>query len=85
MVIAGKTVDVKTTRYPGGHLEVSTDKNPGDVDIYALVIGEMPDYQVVGWMCGDRLMNKKRLYTHRSGSKVYRASQSELKEFEVLW
>jgi len=84
MVIAGKTVDVKTTRYPFGHLEVSTDKTPGDVDIYALVVGEMPEYSVIGWMCGDALMKKKRLYTHRSGSKVYRASQSELKEFEVL-
>ena len=84
MVIAGKTVDVKTTRYPFGHLEVSTDKTPGEVDIYALVTGEMPEYYIVGWMCGDRLMRKKRLYTHRSGSKVYRASQDELKKFEVL-
>lgn len=84
MVIAGKTVDVKTTRYPFGHLEVSTDKTPGEVDIYALVTGEMPEYTIVGWMCGDRLMRKKRLYTHRSGSKVYRASQDELKKFEVL-
>ena len=84
MVISGKTVDVKTTRYPFGHLEVSTDKTPGDVDIYALVIGEMPEYSVIGWMCGDRLMKKKYLYTHRSGSKVYRAAQSELKQFEVL-
>tara|TARA_R110000803_G_scaffold27196_1_gene63649 strand:- start:1355 stop:1825 length:471 start_codon:yes stop_codon:yes gene_type:complete len=84
MVIAGKTVDVKTTRYPFGHLEVSTDKTPGEVDIYALVTGEMPEYNIVGWMCGDRLMRKKRLYTHRSGSKVYRASQDELKKFEVL-
>jgi hypothetical protein len=84
MVIAGKTVDVKTTRYPFGHLEVSIDKTPGEVDIYALVTGEMPEYTIVGWMCGDRLMRKKRLYTHRSGSKVYRASQDELKKFEVL-
>jgi len=84
MIIAGKTVDVKTTRYPFGHLEVSTDKTPGEVDIYALVTGEMPDYYIVGWMCGDRLMKKKRLYTHRSGSKVYRASQDELQKFEVL-
>ena len=58
MVIAGKTVDVKTTRYPFGHLEVSTDKPPGEVDIYALVTGEMPDYAIVGWMCGDALMKR---------------------------
>lgn len=82
MVVCGKTVDVKTTRYPFGHLEVSTDKTPGEVDIYALVTGEMPEYQVIGWMCGDRLMKKKRLYTHKHGSQVYRASQEELKPFE---
>ena len=74
-----ETVDVKTTHHEHGHLEVSTNKKQGDVDIYALVIGEFPSFRVAGYMPAHTLMTDEYLYTHeRTGSTVWRVPQEDL-------
>jgi hypothetical protein len=80
-------VDVKTTKHKHGHLEVSINKKPGKVDIYALVIGEFPRFRIAGWMMASEIMQDHRLYTYeRSGSKVWRARQDELvQDWEVQY
>ena len=52
---SGTTVDVKTTKYKTGHLLVRENKFDTDTEIYALVIGEFPNYEYVGWATADEV------------------------------
>lgn len=70
------SVDVKTTRYK--NLEVSTSKQPGSVDVYALVTGAIPNYNIIGWYPAELVMGKKRLFTHANGGTVWRVPPTEL-------
>lgn len=70
------SVDVKTTRHK--NLEVATNKPPGSVDVYALVIGVMPEYCVMGWYPSNLVMQEKRLFKHKNGSTVWRVPPTEL-------
>ena len=51
----GARIDVKTTRYRGGHL-VSRMGSNSDAEIYVLLVGEFPSYRVAGWTTADHLM-----------------------------
>lgn len=53
--MAGVTIDVKTTRYPQGRLLATLYKQPGDVAVYALVVGQMPHYELKGFCTADHL------------------------------
>lgn len=46
---SGLKIDVKTTRYPTGHLLVGKNKFDTGTDVYVLMIGEFPRYRYVGW------------------------------------
>ena len=45
----GKTIDVKTTKYRTGRLIVMPHKKHDKCDVYLLVVGEFPEYTVVGY------------------------------------
>jgi hypothetical protein len=75
----GYKVDVKTTHHENGHLEVSSKKKVGDASVYALVIGEFPNFRVAGWKLASGTMREDSLYTYpRTGSVVWRVSQDDL-------
>lgn len=49
LIVAGVPIDVKTTRYPNGHLVATRYKQSGDCDVYALLVGQLPTYEVKGF------------------------------------
>lgn len=84
-VLHGLKVDVKSTVHKNGHLLVAPWKKH-TVDIYALMIGQFPEYEFRGFLPASEMLSEKRLqdfYSHKF--KTYRASQRELVEFYELW
>jgi hypothetical protein len=76
-------VDVKTTKFTTGRLLTARWK-VDEVDVYALMVGEMPKYTFKGFMLRDELKKDDRLKS--LGHKVgYVAEQNELKEIEELF
>lgn len=55
---SGVTIDVKTTKYPSGKLTATMKKKVGDVDIYALMVGEFPSYRYAGYARASDLINE---------------------------
>lgn len=49
VLMTGKTVDVKSTKYPYGKLIVRLGKEEKYVDIYALMTGVFPTFVFRGW------------------------------------
>jgi hypothetical protein len=73
---SGHTVDVKWTSRPEGMLITVPWKKP-KVDIFALVIGTMPEYRIAGWMLATELIKEERL-RFVGNNNVYAATQGEL-------
>ena len=73
----GTRVDVKTTKYPNGKLISATWKDIGDIDAFALMVGEMPKYRYAGIMKASELLQEKRKQNLGHGI-VYVATQDEL-------
>jgi hypothetical protein len=58
----GIRVDVKATRYRSGRLLATRGKfDVSDVDVYALMVGEMPTYRFVGWATKEELIQQANL------------------------
>lgn len=76
-------VDVKTTKFATGRLLTARWKID-EVDVYALMVGEMPKYTFKGFMLRDELKKDCRLKSlgHKIG---YIAEQDELKNIEELF
>lgn len=51
VIVNGKSVDVKTTRYKTGKLLARKTKGETPSDVYVLVVGQCPEYKIAGW-CG---------------------------------
>lgn len=73
---SGHTVDVKWTSRPEGMLITVPWKKP-KVDIFALVVGTMPEYKIAGWMLATELIKEERL-RFVGNNNVYAATQGEL-------
>lgn len=75
----GLTVDVKSTTHPNGRLTARSWTKRGSVRVYALMVGEFPEYEFRGFMLAEDLLRKERLnYLPRSSSQCYIAEQREL-------
>ena len=59
LMYKGKTVDVKTTKYQRGRLIVMPHKVHDKCDIYLLVVGSFPDYNVVGYAAHDQIIQEE--------------------------
>lgn len=57
----GSKVDVKTTKHLNGRLLATKKKLGTDCDAYVLVVGEFPEYRIVGWATSDELFQDKNL------------------------
>ena len=77
------SVDVKTTKYPTGRLLATLNKSEATCDIYALVVGQMPNYCIRGWAYGRDLTNECNL-TDLGYGKVYAMMQHELRPLSEL-
>lgn len=79
----GKTVDIKNTIYKTGKLLIRQGKEKMKVDLYALMIGEYPNYVFSGWASYDDIINNKNLQQFKY-SKSYVLTQEQLnKELDV--
>jgi hypothetical protein len=84
--IGNKTVDVKTTDCPTGHLQVkNTACFTRGAEVYMLVIGKFPSYRIAGWVPNHIIIDSVNLKTNPdNGSQYYRLPQSALYPIENL-
>ena len=80
--IVDTTIDVKTTHYFTGRLIVPTTKKISDCDVYVLVVGEMPNYTIVGWLQSQHIINDEHRGNVGTGP-VYLAEQTALQGFPI--
>lgn len=57
----GRRIDVKTTQYVTGRLITTMKKTGEDVDIYILVIGTFPNFEVKGWATSEEMHDKSNI------------------------
>jgi len=55
----GRTIDVKSTKYRNGHLIAVKTKKNNPADLYALMIGEMPNYKFAGFSTPEQLFRNE--------------------------
>jgi len=77
----GSRVDVKTTKYKNGKLLATLNKKVDAVDIYVLVIGQFPDYNLAGWCFSQELIRDENIIDLGHG-KGYALDQDNLRSFE---
>jgi len=76
----GYRADVKTTAVQKGRLLAFLDKKPEDSDIYILVVGEIPNYEIVGWCWAEELLKPENIIDLGHG-RTYALSQDRLRDF----
>tara|TARA_R110000803_G_scaffold30935_2_gene69403 strand:+ start:155 stop:622 length:468 start_codon:yes stop_codon:yes gene_type:complete len=76
----GTKVDVKTTKYSSGRLLATMKKKVEDCDVYVLVVGEFPNYRIVGWAKSEELILKENIINLGHG-EGYALNQSQLRSF----
>jgi len=79
----GKRIDIKTTRYKSGRLLAKLNARDDEVDVYLLVTGTFPEYDVVGYALKDSLLSPKNVIDLGHG-KGYGLSQDKLTPIEKL-
>lgn len=73
----GHTLDVKQTARPNGHLLATKWKDADQCDLYALLTGELPEYQFLGFYPASSLLQAHRLKNFGHGP-TYAVEQGEL-------
>jgi hypothetical protein len=76
---SGTTVDVKTTKYKTGKL-IERKSTKSKADVYVLVTGEFPVYELVGWVYSVDLFKAENL-TDLGHGETYAISQNKLNLF----
>ena len=79
----GKRLDIKTTRYKSGRLLAKLNARDDEVDVYLLVTGTFPEYDVVGYVLKDSLLSPKNIIDLGHG-RGYGLSQDKLTPIEKL-
>jgi hypothetical protein len=77
----GERVDIKTTKYRNGHLLALKTKTKKDCDIYILVVGEFPSYQIAGSISSEELLQETNIKDLGYGN-TYAVSQDKLLPIE---
>lgn len=75
----GTKIDVKTTKYKNGKLLATLKKSKGECDVYLLVVGTFPEYNLVGWAKDSELLDEKNIVDLGHG-KGYALEQHQLKQ-----
>ena len=73
-------IDVKTTRHQAGYLIAKKWRKVDDCDMYVLVSGRMPRYEIQGWVYSVELVNPSNLSDNGYGEH-YHMEQSQLREW----
>lgn len=75
----GHSVDVKCTKYHTGHLIAVITKKGKPCDLYALMIGEMPNYRFAGFSTPDSLFMDENIKDLGHGDGYCLAQESLMK------
>lgn len=70
-------IDVKQTKYTNGKLIVTKNTKVTDADVYVLVVGKMPEFNLVGWAMSDQVIVNTNLKNLGYGD-TYCVEQSAL-------
>ncbi|MHA1469125.1 MAG: hypothetical protein ACTSSP_01040 [Candidatus Asgardarchaeia archaeon] len=70
-------IDIKQTSYKTGRLLGYIKKEKNDVDIYVLMVGELPTYTFVGWVYCNDLISEDNI-TDLGYGKTYALQQDDL-------
>jgi hypothetical protein len=79
----GDSVDVKTTRYPNGRLVMPLHKVNKQSDLYALMVGTFPEYQMVGVLSAEQVFRPENVRDLGHGP-CYVIEQEKLEQVEEL-
>jgi hypothetical protein len=83
LTLDGLTIDVKSTTYDTGHLLATRTKLDRQCDLYVLVVGTFPSYELRGWASRSQLFRDKNLKDLGRG-RGYALEQSELNSIDRL-
>jgi len=61
LIVRGKKIDVKTTKYKSGRLLAKRTQRDDEVDIFLLVTGQFPSFKIVGYATAAQLLKKENL------------------------
>jgi hypothetical protein len=75
-------IDVKTTRHKEGYLIAKKWRKSEDCDMYVLVSGTMPRYEIQGWVWSVELINPSNLSDNGYGEH-YHMERSQLRVWKV--
>jgi|TARA_B110000967_G_C18757704_1_gene496196 hypothetical protein len=78
----GATIDVKTTKYKKGHLLATLKKKNNPPDKYVLIVGEFPNYQIVGEIGSDEFLQDNNIKNLGRG-RGYALSQIKLNSITI--
>jgi hypothetical protein len=81
VLLNDKKMDIKTTKYKSGKLLARRSKSKTPSDIYVLIVGQRPSYNIVGWCSSADLIQDKNLIDLGYG-KTYGLEQRVLKPIE---
>lgn len=87
-ILAGKSVDVKTTDVPFGRLLVPVGKNTTGVDLYALMVGRFPTYEFRGLQTAARVLRLDNIEQFKYGKPAHAVEQRDLvtaKDLKWSW
>jgi hypothetical protein len=76
----GNTIDVKTTRWPNGQLLVTPNKKESQTQIYVLVVGTAPSFDVIGYASKEEVFADAN-FGELNGRWSYILKQSQLHAF----
>ena len=74
----GVRIEVKTTAHESGKLMAQNWKKPEESDIFVLVVGTLPYFDIRGWIYTKELLVNERLELQKSGD-CFVARQHELR------
>lgn len=77
----GDSVDVKTTRRPNGRLVMPLFKANKQSDLYALMVGTFPKYQLVGILRAEEVFRQENVHDLGHGP-CYAIGQEDLRPVE---
>ena len=75
-------IDVKTTRHKEGYLVAKRWRKVEDCDMYVLVSGVMPRYEIQGWVYSVELVNPSNLSDNGYGEH-YHMERSQLRVWKI--
>ncbi len=76
-------IDVKTTRHQAGYLIAKKWRKVDDCDMYVLVSGTMPRYEIQGWVWSVELINPSNISDNGYGEH-YHMERSQLRVWKYV-